>query len=103
VKRAEDYPWSSYRCHGAGDADDLVDPLINYDELSPYSRIRQRKWSEKVHRPLEESLLTRIRRSTTTGLPYGEERWVKRLAKRLDLDLSIRPRGRPKKQATAKK
>ena len=68
---------------------------------SPDVRIRQRKWAEKVHGPLEEALLTQIRRSTATGLPFGERTWVNRLAKRLDLDLSIRPRGRPRKQATA--
>jgi hypothetical protein len=29
----------------------------------------------------------------------GDEAWVKRLAKRLKLDLTIRPRGRPRKYA----
>jgi putative transposase len=101
VARAEDYPWSSYRFHGAGGADALVDPLLPYEELSPYPKIRQRKWAEKVHKPLEEATLARIRRSNATGLPYGEESWIERMAKRLSLDLAIRPRGRPKKQAPA--
>jgi len=30
-------------------------------------------------------------------LPYGSPEWVQRSAKRLDLDLTIRPRGRPRK------
>jgi hypothetical protein len=30
-------------------------------------------------------------------LPFGSPEWVKPLAKRLDLDLTIRPRGRPRK------
>ena len=38
-----------------------------------------------------------IRRSNESGLPYGNPRWIKRLSKRLDLDLTIRPRGRPRK------
>ena len=97
VTRAEKYPWSSYLVHGAGRVSDLVDSLITYDELSPYPKIRQRKWSEKVHRPIEEAALARLRRSTESGLPYGDEAWVARLAKKLDLDLTIRPRGRPKK------
>lgn len=101
VTRAEDYPWSSYQFHGAGGADALIDPLLPYDELSPYPKIRQRKWSEKVHVPLEEEALARVRRSIATGLPYGDESWIERMAKRLDLDLAIRPRGRPKKQAPA--
>jgi len=47
---------------------------------------------------VEEALVARIRRSNAAGLSFGDERWVKRLAKRLDLDLTIRPRGRPRKQ-----
>ena len=96
VTRADDYPWSSYRVHGLGEADELVDSLIMYDELSPLAKVRQRKWAQKVHRPMEDAQLDAIRRSSATGLPYGDASWVKRLAKRLELDLVIRPRGRPR-------
>ena len=99
VKRADDYPWSSYRGHGLGEVNDLLDSLISYEELSPLAKVRQRKWAQKVHQPLEEAKLDAIRRSTATGLPYGERAWVVRLAKRLELDLTIRPRGRPRKDA----
>ena len=44
-----------------------------------------------------EAELAAIRRSNERGLPYGDPSWVKRLAKRLDLDLTIRPRDRPRK------
>ena len=95
VKRADEYPWSSYRVHGLGQTDELVDPLISYDALSPRAKVRQRKWAEKVHLPIEAVKLAAIRRSSATGLPYGSAPWVSRLANRLDLDLTIRPRGRP--------
>lgn len=98
VRSAENYPWSSYRAHGLGEANALVDRLLTYEELSPYPKVRQRRWAEKIHRPLEEATLARLRRSTETGLPYGEEKWVNRLAKKLALDLTIRPRGRPRKK-----
>ena len=97
VKRAEDYRWSSYRVHGCGEANELVDRLVTYEELSPYAQVRQRKWAEKVHLPMDERTKLAIRRSVETGLPYGSEAWVRRLASKLDLDLTIRPRGRPKK------
>jgi hypothetical protein len=77
-----------------------VDALVTYDELSPYPAVRQRKWSDLVHRPLEEPTLAAIRRSNGTGLPYGDPAWVERLAKKLNLDLAIRPRGRPRKTET---
>ena len=97
VSRAEDYPWSSYRVHGEGAADDLVDRLIAYEELAATPKTRQRKWAALVHAPLAEAALAGLRRANATGLPYGDEAWVRRLAKKLDLDLTIRPRGRPRK------
>jgi REP-associated tyrosine transposase len=100
VRRADDYPWSSYRAHGVGEPDELLDPLINYDELSPSPAARRRRWAEKVHRVMDQDLLQDVRRSSATGLPYGSRNWVRRLAKRLDLDLAIRPRGRPRKTVT---
>jgi putative transposase len=98
VVRAEDYAWSSYRAHGLGEANPIVDALITYEQLSPYPKIRQRKWAEKVHLPMNEAALTRIRRSSATGLPYGSDAWLKRLSNKLQLDLTIRPRGRPRKE-----
>jgi len=100
VRRAEGYPWSSYPHHGAGQANELIDRLVRYEELAPTPSVRQRKWAEKVHRPIEEQALAAIRRASVTGLPYGNPAWVERLAKKLELDLTIRPRGRPRK-ATA--
>ncbi len=97
VRRADAYPWSSYRLHGLGETDELVDALRLYEMLSPLAKVRQRKWSQKVHQPVEEAKLAAIRRSGATGLPYGDSSWVRRLAKRLELDLAIRPRGRPPK------
>lgn len=97
VTHAEEYPWSSYPTHGLGEATELLDRVIPYEQLSQYTAVRLRKWSEKVHLPLAESTLDAVRRSSTTGLPYGSPAWVARLAKKLDLDLTIRPRGRPRK------
>jgi REP-associated tyrosine transposase len=97
VKRADEYPWSSYRVHGLGEANELVDRLVTYEALSPRAKVRQRKWAEKVHQPIEDARLEAIRRTSATGLPFGDAAWVKRLARRLELDLTIRPRGRPRK------
>ncbi len=83
--------------NGYGAANELLDRLITNEELSSYPAVRQRTWAEKVHRPLPESRLSAIRRSNESGRPYGDPKWVKRLASKLDLDLTIRPRGRPRK------
>jgi putative transposase len=97
--RADDYPWSSFRVHGSGETSELIDPLINYEELAPNPKSRQRRWSDKVHQALSEQTLAGLRRSSETGLPYGDDNWVNKLSERLDLDLAIRPRGRPRKPA----
>jgi putative transposase len=100
VERAQDYPWSSYRAHGLGEPNPLLDPLITYEGLSSYAKVRRDKWSAIVHQPIADETLAAIRRSTATGLPYGHGAWINRLAKKLDLDLAIRPRGRPRKHET---
>jgi putative transposase len=97
ARRAEDCRWSSYRAHGLGDTDELLDRLTLYEQLSPYAVVRRRLWGKKVHLPSEEPTLAAIRRSSATGLPYGADRWVQSLSKKLHLDLTIRPRGRPRK------
>ena len=103
VERAGDYPWSSFACHGLGRSDPLLDRLPGYDALASYPAARQRRWSAYVHHAPEEAELAGIRRSGETGLPYGEYAWVDRLCRQLKLDLTIRPRGRPRKDAKARK
>ena len=99
AKRAENYRWSSFRAHALGEANDLLDPVVPYEQLANYAKVRQRKWDDFVHQRPAEHELQSIRRSVETGLPYGSAKWIKKLADKLDLDLAIRPRGRPRKQA----
>lgn len=102
VPRADLYRWSSYQAHGLGAADALIDPLVTYEQLAASPAVRQRKWAEKVHLPIDDRTLAAIRRSSATGLPYGGQAWLTRLANKLDLDLTIRPRGRPRMHPTNK-
>ena len=56
-----------------------------------------RRWAAFVHQAPPDEELTALRRSTQTGLPYGDPAWVEQLGHRLGLDLAIRTRGRPRK------
>jgi putative transposase len=103
VEHAGEYPWSSFAFHGQGRSDPLLDPVVPYEALAARDAARQRRWSAYVHREPEESELAAIRRSNATGLPYGAGAWVERLARRLKLDLTIRPRGRPRKESNGEK
>jgi putative transposase len=55
-------------------------------------------WVEEVNRPQTEAELASLRRSVEQGRPFGSERWVQRTAASLGLEITLRPRGRPKKQ-----
>ncbi len=103
VKRADEYRWSSFAAHGKGKLDELLDPTTPYEALAVRPAVRNRRWSAYVHQEPEEAELAAIRRSNERGLPFGEPSWVKRLANRLNLDLTIRPRGRPKKSSNPRK
>ena len=55
-----------------------------------------KEWKQLVDRPQSEGELQALRRSVLRGQPYGGERWVKSTTKRLGLESTFRPRGRPK-------
>jgi putative transposase len=97
VDEAGDYRWSSFRAHGLGEEDGLLDPVSGYEALAKRAATRQSRWSAFVHKTPRDKELHALRRSMETGLPFGDAAWVTRLSKRLGLDLTIRPRGRPRK------
>jgi putative transposase len=56
-----------------------------------------RNWIEHVNVPQTEAELQALQRSIDRGAPFGDERWQRRVANRLGLEASLRPRGRPRK------
>lgn len=92
VKRAEDWRWGSlWRwCH----------PEVNDEapRLSPWPVNRPRNWVWRVNQPQNDAELAALRRSVRRGQPYGRQAWVDRVAKRLNLQWTMRPRGRPRKR-----
>ena len=103
MEHADKYRWNSFACHGNDSADLLLDTVPAYDAFGIRPATRQQRWSAFVHKTPDADELAAIRRSGETGLPYGERSWGDRLAKRLKLDLAIRPRGRPRKAALNEK
>ena len=97
VRHAKNYRWSSFRFHGLGEVNDLLVPCMPYQQLGKRPKTRQRRWTAYVHEKPDDEELAAIRRCAQSSLPYGDPKWVERLAKSLDLDLTIRPRGRPRK------
>lgn len=52
------------------------------------------KWVERVNEPLTECELAAVRLSAQRGRPLGDEGWVESTARRLNVESTIRPRGR---------
>ena len=50
-----------------------------------------------VNREEEAEQLARLREAVNRGSPYGSDTWRENAAKKLGLESTIRPRGRPKK------
>ena len=88
VERAEDWQWSSLR---------LITPGPQVEWLHPGPVPRGRTWRSSVNQPQTELELARLRHSIERGAPFGSEAWKKRAAKRLGLEASLHPRGRPRK------
>jgi putative transposase len=92
-----DYRWSSYPCHGLGRDDPLLSPFPEWEELGSTERERRRRWRAQVYAPQQEAELSHLRRCLQSGRPFGSPEWTEQIAERLHIDLSPRPRGRPRK------
>jgi hypothetical protein len=50
-----------------------------------------------VNQALPEAQLMQVRQSVERDRPLGSEAWMKKMAAKLGLEQSLRPRGRPRK------
>jgi putative transposase len=91
------YPWSSCMVHGLGRFVPVVDEVPLWASLGKTPEVRQRYWHRWLHTPLTARELAAVRRSVTSGRPYGSASWVEQMAVCLGLDLAPRRRGRPRK------
>lgn len=93
-----EYRWSSYQRHGMGRDDPLLSDFPEWEELGRTEAERRKRWRARVRSEQEESELAGVRRSLRSGRPFGSAEWTDRMAERLGIDLSPRPRGRPPKE-----
>src|SRR5208283_3165388 len=93
VERAESWRWSSLR---RVEREDPAFPI-----LSTWPLPRPTDWLQIVNQPQTEAEVAALRCCVNRGRPFGDPNWVTDTAKRLGLESTIRPRGRPKKQSEA--
>ena len=96
VDRAEQWRWSSLwqRRHAGGK---LRSALCAWPVPEPAD------WLKFVNKPQTAAELEALRHAVARGTPFGAESWQRRTAKRLGLEFTLRPRGRPKKQQAGTK
>ena len=90
VEKAENWQWSSVwrREKGTAKQKKLLDP---WPVPSP---IKYCAWLNKPQTEVEEEA---IERSIQKSSPYGREEWVRKVAKKLGQESTLREKGRPKK------
>jgi putative transposase len=89
VRAPQAWPWSSLRQRLNGDPLDLLDA---------WPVDRPRNWTALVARPLSEQVVQMLQTCIRRGRPLGSPEWVKRTVKRLGLEFTVRPQGRPRKK-----
>ena len=88
VRKAENWRWGSLREH--------VNPT-GIVTLDRWPIAVPKDWQRMVNNPQTEAEVAAIRKSVKRGCPFGGDRWVKTTAKKLQLESTLRPLGRPKK------
>lgn len=97
VDRAQDWAWSSLRAR-RGRAGDAEASRLR-ERLSEWPVARPRQWTRWVNQPQTAEEEAALATSIARGRPYGSAGWVARTAERLDLQNTLRRRGRPKKSS----
>jgi putative transposase len=86
VGRAEAWPWGSAAALGGGRRAALL-------HCGPVPRSAD--WLDWVNQPQSEAELAALRKCIERGMPFGSESWQHVTARRLGLEASLNPRGRP--------
>lgn len=89
VRKAQRWPWSSVGQLPA----DVESPQLHAGPVS-----RRKDWLDWVNTPLTAEEIAAVRHSLVRGAPFGESAWQRRTARRLGLESTLRPRGRPRKK-----
>lgn len=92
VRRAEAWPWCSLWVRRNRKS-------VLHRRMRPWPVDRPRNWLAEVNRCMDEEASERVRRSVARGVPLGNAAWATRMASRLGLEATLRPRGRPRKHA----
>ena len=89
VERAQLWPWSTLSMRQPG--------ATRPPWLSEWPVYEPPDWTQIVNQPETEEHLAALRRSAWRGTPYGTKAWARQTAADLNLQHTLRERGRPRK------
>ncbi len=93
VTSAGQWPWGSLAKRALKQPPAWLMPMAKWPAQPPDD------WIKWVNRPETAAELEAVRLCVKRGRPHGDERWQKRTAKALDLESTLRPRGRQRVHA----
>lgn len=93
-KHAHKWPWSS--AHLRENPPPADAPLHNV--LANWPVQRPADYDDWLDAPQTQKELAALRTSAVRGRPFGDEQWAARTARKLGIESSLRPIGRPKKK-----
>jgi putative transposase len=90
VESAQDWPWSSLAKRMGPEPPPWLLPMAKWPVDAPAN------WLQWVNRAQTAAELQALRTCVKRSRPYGTPRWQERAARRLALESTLRPRGRPR-------
>ena len=103
VEHPRDYPWSSYRAHATGAADEAVGGHKLFRRLGRNAAEQQKEYRALVRGKEDEEFLEALRAATNGGWALGGERFRRDIAKAAKRRATALPKGRRPKPAKGKK
>lgn len=92
VTCAETYPWSSASGHCRIRDDQALSPDTGFSGVLE-------GWSEVLRESLDEKVVEMIKRRTHSGIPCGDEKFLRRMSKKTGCEFKERGRGRPRNES----
>jgi putative transposase len=79
VRHPGDYPWSSYRYHALGEANELITTHYLYDRLGSEDEDRHMSYRALFARDMEKTALHAIHNAVNFSLPLGNKKFHKEI------------------------
>jgi putative transposase len=98
VDDPNDYPWSSYRYHASGKANELIVDHECYLALGPDEKSRSTAYRALFRTELDQQGLEAVRSALNKGIALGNDHFKDEVEKRLGQRVRPAKMGRPKKE-----